>query len=244
MSGSRVAATATAPTGNEVQPRCDKRRGQQPQDQETETSPPREVVGPARDHDAARSGAAAGTDSPSGDDGLQGQRDDVADQHESEQRCYRAIASRSQPSRGNQVAAVTQEVGRRQSDGDGEAAPAGPARGREGGLGQRCPSVPVRRGLAQYSRGRRGVRQPYGVTRSGRRKRDATRPVDPSRVDAAAASRLVRGAGAGHPGSGDGSGFVLSYDMVFVPRLDLTRDALGLGSALPRAVPVDAVAAS
>ena len=40
-----------------------------------------------------------------------------------------------------------------------------------------------------------------------------------------------------------GPGYVLSYDMVFVPRLDLTRDTLGLGSALPRAVPVDAITA-
>jgi hypothetical protein len=31
--------------------------------------------------------------------------------------------------------------------------------------------------------------------------------------------------------------------MVFVPRLDLTRETLGLGSALPRAVPVDALTA-
>jgi hypothetical protein len=38
-------------------------------------------------------------------------------------------------------------------------------------------------------------------------------------------------------------GYVLSYDMVFVPHLDLTRDTLGLGSALPRAVPVDALTA-
>jgi hypothetical protein len=38
-------------------------------------------------------------------------------------------------------------------------------------------------------------------------------------------------------------GYVLSYDMVFVPHVDLTRDTLGLGSALPRAVPVDAVTA-
>ena len=38
-------------------------------------------------------------------------------------------------------------------------------------------------------------------------------------------------------------GYVLTYDMVFVPRLDLTRDTLGLGGALPRAVPVDAVTA-
>ncbi len=39
-------------------------------------------------------------------------------------------------------------------------------------------------------------------------------------------------------------GYVLSYDMVWVPRLVLDRDDLwGLGSALPRAVPSDAVAA-
>ena len=36
-------------------------------------------------------------------------------------------------------------------------------------------------------------------------------------------------------------GFVLVNDMVFVPRQDLDLDALGLGGALPRAVPVDAV---
>ncbi|HEX6360048.1 hypothetical protein [Actinophytocola sp.] len=36
-------------------------------------------------------------------------------------------------------------------------------------------------------------------------------------------------------------GFVLSYDMVFVPRQDLLPEAFGLGSALPRAVPADAV---
>lgn len=38
-------------------------------------------------------------------------------------------------------------------------------------------------------------------------------------------------------------GYVLSYDMVAVPSLDLTREALGLGSAPPRAVPVDALTA-
>jgi hypothetical protein len=38
-----------------------------------------------------------------------------------------------------------------------------------------------------------------------------------------------------------GSGFVLLRDMVFVPRQDVDLDALGLGGALPRAVPVDAV---
>ncbi|KHL19176.1 hypothetical protein CLV56_0173 [Mumia flava] len=40
------------------------------------------------------------------------------------------------------------------------------------------------------------------------------------------------------------SGYVLSYDMVFVPRLDVTRaDVWGLGTAAPRAVPSDAVVA-
>ena len=40
-----------------------------------------------------------------------------------------------------------------------------------------------------------------------------------------------------------GAGFVLTYDMVFVPDLDLGVSALGLGTALPRAVPSDAVVA-
>lgn len=38
-------------------------------------------------------------------------------------------------------------------------------------------------------------------------------------------------------------GYLLAYDMVFVPHLDLRSDFLGLGSALPRAVPSDAVVA-
>ena len=38
-----------------------------------------------------------------------------------------------------------------------------------------------------------------------------------------------------------GPGYVLSYDMVWVPDLALRADVLGLGSALPRAVPSDAV---
>lgn len=38
-------------------------------------------------------------------------------------------------------------------------------------------------------------------------------------------------------------GYVLSYDMVFVPDLALRPDFLGLGSGLPRAVPSDAVVA-
>jgi hypothetical protein len=38
-------------------------------------------------------------------------------------------------------------------------------------------------------------------------------------------------------------GYVLSYDMVFVPHPDLTRGTVGLGDGLPRAVPVDAVVA-
>ncbi|RYC10850.1 hypothetical protein [Nocardioides zhouii] len=40
-----------------------------------------------------------------------------------------------------------------------------------------------------------------------------------------------------------GRGFVLTYDMVWVPDLSLGLDALGLGTALPRAVPSDAVVA-
>lgn len=38
-------------------------------------------------------------------------------------------------------------------------------------------------------------------------------------------------------------GYVLSYDMVWVPNLSLRPDALGLGTQLPRAVPSDAVVA-
>ncbi len=38
-------------------------------------------------------------------------------------------------------------------------------------------------------------------------------------------------------------GYLLAYDMVFVPRLDLRSDFLGLGSGLPRAVPSDALVA-
>lgn len=40
-----------------------------------------------------------------------------------------------------------------------------------------------------------------------------------------------------------GPGYVLSYDMVWVPDLRLGADSLGLGTALPRAVPSDAVVA-
>ncbi|HWO66944.1 MAG TPA: hypothetical protein VNO31_43620 [Umezawaea sp.] len=40
-----------------------------------------------------------------------------------------------------------------------------------------------------------------------------------------------------------GRGFVLNYDMVFAPDQPLVPDALGLGSALPRSVPADAVMA-
>ena len=54
-----------------------------------------------------------------------------------------------------------------------------------------------------------------------------------------AARRAGPGSGA-RPGPG---GFVLSYDMVWVPDLALRPDFLGLGSALPRAVPSDAVVA-
>ncbi|GIJ58376.1 hypothetical protein Vau01_058920 [Virgisporangium aurantiacum] len=38
-------------------------------------------------------------------------------------------------------------------------------------------------------------------------------------------------------------GFVLRYDMVFTPRQPLLAESVGLGSALPRAVPADAVVA-
>jgi hypothetical protein len=38
-----------------------------------------------------------------------------------------------------------------------------------------------------------------------------------------------------------GHGFVLTYDMVFAPRQYLLPDSFGLGSALPRSVPADAV---
>ena len=40
-----------------------------------------------------------------------------------------------------------------------------------------------------------------------------------------------------------GTGYVLGYDMVWVPDLALRPDLLGVGSALPRAVPSDAVVA-
>lgn len=40
-----------------------------------------------------------------------------------------------------------------------------------------------------------------------------------------------------------GAGYVLSYDMVWVPDLALRPDFLGVGTALPRAVPSDAVVA-
>jgi len=38
-------------------------------------------------------------------------------------------------------------------------------------------------------------------------------------------------------------GYVLTYDMVFVPRLELTRSLLGLGTAVARAVPGDLLVA-
>jgi hypothetical protein len=44
-------------------------------------------------------------------------------------------------------------------------------------------------------------------------------------------------------GAALGPGLVLSYDMVWVPDLALRPDSLGTGSALPRAVPSDAVVA-
>ena len=36
-------------------------------------------------------------------------------------------------------------------------------------------------------------------------------------------------------------GYVLSYDMVFAPRMPIGADSVGLGSRLPRAVPSDLV---
>src|SRR5260370_8758924 len=44
-------------------------------------------------------------------------------------------------------------------------------------------------------------------------------------------------------GPGLGRGFLLSYDMVFVPHPPLTAAALGMASGPPRAVPSDAVVA-
>jgi hypothetical protein len=38
-------------------------------------------------------------------------------------------------------------------------------------------------------------------------------------------------------------GYVLTYDMVFVPRLELTRNLLGLDSSVARAVPGDLLVA-
>ena len=38
-------------------------------------------------------------------------------------------------------------------------------------------------------------------------------------------------------------GYVLTYDMVFVPRLELTRGLLGLDTAVARAVPADLLVA-
>ena len=38
-------------------------------------------------------------------------------------------------------------------------------------------------------------------------------------------------------------GYVLSYDMVFVPRPALTRELLGLGTSVARAVPSDLLVA-
>ena len=45
-------------------------------------------------------------------------------------------------------------------------------------------------------------------------------------------------------GPGLGRGFLLSYDMVAVPRQPFTAAIFGWGGALPRAVPSDAVAAA
>lgn len=68
-------------------------------------------------------------------------------------------------------------------------------------------------------------------TRAGRRSAVVTAVV------ALAAAVLLLG-----PALGPGP--VLTYDMVWVPDLAMLRDVLGLGSALPRAVPSDAVVAA
>ena len=63
--------------------------------------------------------------------------------------------------------------------------------------------------------------------------RPPVRPCRPGRVVLAV---LVLGPALGR-------GYVLTYDMVWVPDLALRSDFLGLGTALPRAVPSDAVVA-
>ncbi len=72
-------------------------------------------------------------------------------------------------------------------------------------------------------------------------------PVRPRPVTTGWAGRLPQAWAALLPllllGPALGRGYVLSYDMVWVPDLALRSDFLGLGSALPRAVPSDAVVA-
>ncbi|GAB3899027.1 hypothetical protein GCM10029964_084370 [Kibdelosporangium lantanae] len=70
--------------------------------------------------------------------------------------------------------------------------------------------------------------------RDGRSEEGAVRLVLPA--VSAAISLLVLTPLLGH-------GFVLNYDMVFAPEQTLVPDSLGLGSALPRSVPADAVMA-
>ncbi len=72
-------------------------------------------------------------------------------------------------------------------------------------------------------------------------------PVRPRPVTSGWAGRLPQAWAAVLPllllGPALGRGYVLSYDMVWVPDLALRSDFLGLGTALPRAVPSDAVVA-
>src|SRR4029453_11632920 len=101
--------------------------------------------------------------------------------------------------------------------------------------------------------GRRERRRPdLGARRAARRHvRAATRAARPV-PEAAALSRLARfvvpvwavALAVLMLGPALGPGYLLSYDMVWVPDLALRSDFLGLGSALPRAVPSDAVVAA
>ncbi len=84
---------------------------------------------------------------------------------------------------------------------------------------------------------RPGLTAPAGP---GTVERDPTAPPPrpwPGRLLALAAGLLVAGPALG-------GGHALLRDMVFVPRQTLGPDALGLGAAVPRAVPVDAVVAA
>lgn len=70
-----------------------------------------------------------------------------------------------------------------------------------------------------------------------------TVPSRPSRAGVAVTSGWALALSLLLLGPALGWGYVLTYDMVWVPQLDLRSDTLGLGTALPRAVPSDAVVA-